>query len=114
MVKRTIDIIGKIPIWNTFQLMHNGLRAFNQNVPFLFPGSEVPGRPLPQGENALHRTLQEKRDQFQAKVLLAFECISPYFSTSTRSLFLNSKILICDKKQADSAVVVLLGSLWTS
>ena len=79
----------------------------------LFPGSEVSGRPLPKGENALHRTLQEKRDQFQAKVLLAFECISPYFSTSTRSLFLNSNIFICDKKQADSAVVVLLGSLWT-
>ena len=65
-----IDIIGKIPIWNTFQLMHNGLRAFNQNVPFLFPGSEVSGRPLPKGENALHRTLQEKRDQFQAKIYL--------------------------------------------
>ena len=48
------------------------------------------------------------------KNLLAFECLSPYFSTSTRSLFLNSNIFICDKKQADSAVVVLLGSLWTS
>ena len=28
--------------------------------------------------------------------------------------FLNFKILICDKMQADSAMVVLLGSLWTS
>ena len=78
------------------------------------PGSEVFGRPLSKGENALHWTLQEKRDQFQAKKLLAFECIPPYFSTSTRSFFLNFKILICDKMQADSAVVVLLGSLWTS
>ena len=109
-----IDIIGT-PNWNTFQLMHNGLRALHQNVPFLFPGSKVFGRALPKGENALHWTLQEKRDQFQAKKLLAFElCIPPYFSTSTRSFFLNFKILICDKMQADSAVVVLLGSLWTS
>ena len=65
-----IDIIRKIPIWNTFQLMHNGLPALHQNVPFLLPGSEVSGRPLPKGENALYRTLQEKRDQFQAKIYL--------------------------------------------
>ena len=42
--------------------------AFAILAMFCFPGSEVSGRPLPKGENALHWTLQEKRDQFQAKI----------------------------------------------